>query len=428
VSRSGSERDGSHATVGSAKLGVDITPDFNIEGTVRHTDRGVQTDSQSFLTGLLADANNRSDYNSTAARIGATFSMFGGHWVQSINGKYFAEQSRGISGGGVTSGADGQRSNFETKSVFTFDSNMFGGEKHTAVVLYDHRNEHYKQAVGTLSFDKYRDSLAGEYILDLPTATTLSGALRQDWNSVFANAVTWRGAVSQRIPVTMSRLHASIGKGVTDPDVFQLFGSSFNLANPGLTPEQSVGWDTGLEQKLWNGRIVTDVTYFSTNFENKIELNAIAGGGFIYRNGTGEANRRGIEVSQTISWADWLSTTAIYTYTDALDSAGMREVRRPLHSGAFEVTASTPDKRTKASARVAINGERVDLFFGPTGPPRVMLPSYTLVRGTVSHDVTPWSTVYVRAENIFNTQYEDVLSFRAPGFAIFAGLKVHTVD
>jgi vitamin B12 transporter len=429
VSRAGSERDGSRAFTGTGKFGFDVTPDINIEGVVRHTDRDVDIDRQNFATGLLTDSNSKNQYRSTAARIGATFTLFSGHWVQSVNAKLFDEQSRASTNGVTTFGADGQRTNLDSKSVFSFASNVFGGEKHTAVVLFDRRNERYRQISGVSPFDKVRNSLAGEYILDLPTNTTLSGALRKDWNSAFADVTTWRGAISQRFPAIMSRLHASAGKGVTDPDVFQLFGSSFNLPNPGLQPESSVGWDTGVEQTWFGGRVVTDVTYFSTNFTDKIELIVTrTAPGFIYRNGTGAAVRRGFEVSQVVQWLDWLSTTLTYTYTHALDSTELQEVRRPPHAAAFEVTAFSPDRRTRGTVRLAYNGIREDLFFGPGGPPRVDLPAYALVRATVSHDLTPWATFYVRGENIFNKRYEDVLSFRAPGAAVFAGLKLRTPD
>ena len=85
-------------------------------------------------------------------------------------------------------------------------------------------------------------------MLDLSSHTTLSGAVRHDWNSALADVLTWRFALSQRLPATATRIHASYGKGITDPDVFQLFGSSFNLPNPALLTEQSIGWDAGIER------------------------------------------------------------------------------------------------------------------------------------------------------------------------------------
>ena len=36
------------------------------------------------------------------------------------------------------------------------------------------------------------------------------------------------------------------------------------------------------------------------------------------------------------------------------------------------------------------------------------LNAYTLVGGMISYDMTPWSTVYVRAENVFDQRYEEV--------------------
>jgi vitamin B12 transporter len=54
------------------------------------------------------------------------------------------------------------------------------------------------------------------------------------------------------------------------------------------------------------------------------------------------------------------------------------------------------------------------------------LNAYTLLGGIVSYDTTPWSTVYVRAENVFNQRYEEVYSYRSPGAGVYAGLKVRT--
>jgi vitamin B12 transporter len=42
----------------------------------------------------------------------------------------------------------------------------------------------------------------------------------------------------------------------------------------------------------------------------------------------------------------------------------------------------------------------------------------------LSYDITPQTTAFVRAENLFNERYEEILSYRAQVFQIFAGLKV----
>jgi vitamin B12 transporter len=282
----------------------------------------------------------------------------------------------------------------------------------------------FEQLFDTNRYIKERTGLAGEYVLDLPTNTTVSAAWRQDWNDAFADVFTWRYAISQRFPSTHTRLHASTGKGLTDPNVFELFGSLFNLPNPGLVPEQSIGWDAGVEQGLFSNRVLVDVTYFASDFTDKIELTFDPVlGGFIYMNGRGTARRRGVEVASTFNPVDWLTLTATYTYTDAKNSMGDEEVRRPPHSGSVEAVARFADNRASVTLGAVYNGVRKDFFFAPTGTTLIDLPGATVVRAALSYDVTPWATLFVRAENLFNKRYEEVFSYRAPSFAAYAGIK-----
>jgi vitamin B12 transporter len=119
---------------------------------------------------------------------------------------------------------------------------------------------------------------------------------------------------------------------------------------------------------------------------------------------------------------DWLTMNATYTWIDALDSSGREEIRRPPHSASFDFTAISPDKRGRATFGVAYNSARKDTFFGDGS--MVELPSSTVVRAMLSYDITPQTTAFVRAENLFNERYEEILSYRAQVFQIFAGLKV----
>ena len=81
--------------------------------------------------------------------------------------------------------------------------------------------------------------------------------------------------------------------------------------------------------------------------------------------------------------------------------------------------------RGKATLNVIYNGKMTDTIF--TFPSSTTtLNAYTLVGGQISYDVTPWSTIYVRGENVFNQRYEEVYSFRSPGAAVYAGIKVRT--
>jgi vitamin B12 transporter len=438
IARDGSEKDGSRAVVATYKGGIDLTPYLNVEGVIRYTDRFAESDVQDFACaafpcvpvnpatfGLITDSIGHTAYRSLASRIGATLTLFDGRWIQSAAAKHFSERTRSIDAQLGPFGAEGTRVAYEYKSTVLFDTNVAGGEHHTATLLLDHRTEDYSQSLTPGEFVKRRLGLAGEYVLDLSSHTTASAAVRHDWNSALENVLTWRFALSQRLPATQTRIHASYGKGITDPDVFQLFGSTFNLPNPALLPEQSIGWDAGIEQRWFDGKLVTDVTYFSVDFTDKIDLVFDVGlGGLIYRNGPGVATRRGVETSVTFNLFDWWSATAMYTYTNARDSFDAPEIRRPNHSAALETTLTSADRRGRATFGVVYNSTRKDFFFRPTETLLVDLPGSTVVRMMLSYDITPATMVYLRAENLFNERYEEILSYRMPPFAVFAGMRV----
>jgi vitamin B12 transporter len=142
---------------------------------------------------------------------------------------------------------------------------------------------------------------------------------------------------------------------------------------------------------------------------------------------SGFSHRRGVELTAKINAADWLTLTGSYTFTDSSDSTGQAEVRRPRHAAAGSAIVNFASGRGKASLDIVYNGEMPDTWFKFPAE-RVMLGAYTLVGGRLSYDVTPSLTAYVRAENLFNSNYEEVFSYRAPGFAAYAGLKLRLGD
>jgi vitamin B12 transporter len=251
--------------------------------------------------------------------------------------------------------------------------------------------------------------------------------VRQDFNEPFRDELTWRYTLSQKAAPIGGRLHASIGRGVTNPSFIEQFGflTSTFVPNPNLVPESSIGWDAGWEQTFWNGRAVIDVTYFSSRLENEIVTISLPSFRSSVRNLDGTSTRQGVEVTTKFRPVDWLILTGTYTYLDAKDDKGLQEIRRPRHAASASATVLFADGRGKATVSAIYNGKMPDTIF--TFPSQsTTLAAYTLVAGMISYDVTPWSTVYVRGENIFDRRYEEVWSYRSPGAAVYAGLKVKT--
>jgi vitamin B12 transporter len=443
ISRFGGERDGSHALTATAKVGADITPNFNIEGTLRRTTRFTAFDSQPFagpFEGLTYDSPF--DYNraeNTFGRVAATWKMFDGALEQRLSASRYTERRNDddIVGGFFRS--TGTRDNFEYKAILRHNTQWFGGEHHTLTLAVDRQREFLTMDSASFAFDpaagafwaagtgRTRTGLAGEYSIDLPFGLTVTQAVRHDWNTGFAQATTWRTTASQRFADTGTRLHGSVGTGITNPTFTEQFGFFVGtfIGNPALKPEHSIGWDAGIEQTLLDGRLVADVTYFGSDFEDKITFGT-AGGGFIATpiNVPGVSPRRGFETTLKLTPVNWFTLTASYTYTDAHLANGDQEIRRPRHAASASATVRFAEGRGRATVNLVYNGEMADSWFKfPITP--VELAAYTTVGGVIEYDVTKYATVYLRGENILNAQYEEVFSYRAPGSLVVAGLKLH---
>ena len=94
----------------------------------------------------------------------------------------------------------------------------------------------------------------------------VTGGFRVEDNSVFGTTTTERGSVAFLIKETGTRLHGSAGTGFRAPTFNDLFFPAFG--NPDLEPEQSLSYDFGVDQKLWNNRIRLGLTYFQNTSPN----------------------------------------------------------------------------------------------------------------------------------------------------------------
>ncbi|MCZ0738720.1 TonB-dependent receptor plug domain-containing protein [Phreatobacter sp. AB_2022a] len=446
----------------NAKVGADLADWFNVEGTLRMVSRtGFYNPANAAMGpgfaadpryGFLADGVGRGTATDIQGRVVGTVTLLDGRWVQ----KFSADTSRqGTNAADSYVSAFGfrerqafwsqtERNRADYRSAFTFETPQLLGARHTLVAGVDITRERFRYHYESDGFfgpfvndgfagagqSRERKGLYGEYLVSLDTGLALSAALRQDWNSSFRNATSWRFTAAQSFE-TGTRLHASIGKGVTNPTFVEQFGfTNTFVGNPLLKPEQSIGWDVGVEQRWFGGRLTTDLTYFRANLENEI-----VGSGISVANLPFATARQGIEATLTARPLDWLRITGAYTYTDTRSAEPLlggyvfkEALRRPKHAASLSAVASFAEDRGKLSVTVAHNGGMRDRFFGPLGPTDVYLRSYTLVGAQLSYDVTRNVTAYVRGENIFAQRYQEVFGYNAAGAAVYAGLRVRFGD
>jgi vitamin B12 transporter len=454
----------------TAKVGADLSEWFNVEAVGRFVSRTGFYNPGNFafgppcpppdffctpdpLTGRLANGTGRGVATDAQGRVVATLKLLEGAWTHrfSADASHQTTNSRSsyVSSFGFLESeafwSRTERTRAEYRTAYTFETPSFLGARHTivgGVEAVRERFRYYYESDGFFGYspnDSYagagrareRKGLYGEYLLSLATGFSLSAALRQDWNSSFRDAATWRLTAAQTFE-TGTRLHASIGKGVTNPTFIEQFGFFANfIGNPTLRPESSIGWDAGVEQRWFGGRLLTDVTVFRANIADAI----IRTPSFTIINLPFQTTRQGVEVSATARPTDWLRLVASYTYTDTRSAelvgivyVAKEAVRRPRHAASLSATATLPDDKTKITLTVAHNGSMRDTFFGPAGSNDVRLGAYTLVGAQISHDLTRNATIYLRGENLFGQRFQEVYGYQGPSAAVYGGLRVRFGD
>ena len=234
---------------------------------------------------------------------------------------------------------------------------------------------------------------------------------------------TWRATAAYTIAETGTKFHASAGTGAKAPTLFQLYDTA--NGTPTLKPEQSFGYDAGIDQSLFNGRVIASVTGFSNDFSNLINFvsatpanpcRGIQTGCYV---NVARAETSGLEVGTTINVLPGLvKFNAAYTYLHAIDLAtGLVLARRPKNLARFTVTI-TPTDRWLIEPRILTVSKR---FSGAGQTSQV--DAYTRVDLYTEYKIDKNWKVFARGENILNEHYQEVFNFGTTGPAAYAGFN-----
>ena len=331
------------------------------------------------------------------------------------------------SGGSCAFGDQGRRLKLTAQVTHAFATGTAAA--HSLTLFADHERESYRNTFPSDAAQipaEHRDitGVGGQYRLALFEQLYLAGTLRHDANSRFADATTWSLAAAWRATST-TRLHASWGKGVTNPTFYEQFGfdpGTF-VGNPALRPESARGYDVGVEQRL--GRVVqVDATWFGSTLRDAITslYPSVA-------NDTGRSPRKGVELTLAARW-NALRLNANYTWLDARDVDGTPAVRRPEHQASLTADAGFGhERRGNLELGLVYNGRMLDTdfrnyFADGYASEKTPLGAYLLARLAASWRLPGGVVLFGRVENLFDTRYQEVISYGAPGLAAYGGLTV----
>jgi vitamin B12 transporter len=250
--------------------------------------------------------------------------------------------------------------------------------------------------------------------------------IRYDDNESFGPHTTWRIAPVIIVPGTETKLKATYGTGFKAPTLTELYvnNPSFSLvANPNLLPETSIGYDVGFEQPLLHDRVSVGVTYFNNDISNLI-VNRFGPISATYMN-VGKAKMYGVESFASVAVTDQIKMRGDYTYTHTSDEAtGLGLLRRPANKASL-ATIWKPTDQFSLSTTITYFSSWIDVNRDTAVfIPRLNASPYTTVNLAASYDVDKHVTVFARADNLFNAQYQNPIGYMRPGLGVFGGVRV----
>lgn len=424
-----SEEDGHRNQTYNAKLGVSPLDNLQIDLFGRFVKSLTETDPQPAVAGIIrtVDGDRETRILQRTGRAQAKLSLFDDAWEHIVGASFNDDRADSFTNGAVTFEADGQKKTYDYQTNVYFDTPAVAEATHSLTFLAEQENESQitRSAFGSSDLDITNYGYVGEYRLGLWDRLFLSGGVRRDDNDIFKNATTFRTTAAYLHEETGTRLHGSYGTGVKNPTLFELFGFGPTfIPNPNLQPEESRGWDIGLEQSFLDDRFIVDVTYFNNRITDLIQ-----GAGNTAINLDGKTKIRGVEVTAKANIAEGLTFTGQYTYTDGKDPNGVELVRRAKHLASANLAYGFLDGRAQVDLGIDYNGKQKDIQFSNFFGTRtiVTLDEYVLVNVAASYEFIDGVEVFGRVENLLDEDYQEINGFASPGVGAYVGVRARVV-
>ena len=257
--------------------------------------------------------------------------------------------------------------------------------------------------------------------------------MRRDEHDTFGGKTLGQAAVAWSLNQGATVLRASFGQGFKAPSLYQLYSE---YGNTGLAAEEADAWDAGVQQHLFDGRLIVSATYFDRDTTNQIDYVSCAASAtpaaqplcfvdsvrrFGYYDNTAKTQAKGVELAAAASLGP-VEVQANYTYTDATNETpganfGRRLARRPEEAANLSATYVWPF-RLSTTVAVQYAGESFDNASNST-----RLEPYTLVDLRASYPINATLEVYGRVENVGDEHYETTRNYGVAGRGAFVGVR-----
>ena len=428
------DNDGYQNTSINFKAGVDASDELRLTLSLSKSDGFSEYDDE-YAAKIGTDFHNEfndllhSDFDRFSSRVNAQYASADGKWSHkvSLSESQFENNNFKYTSDGVVVANGATESNRQGYQYI--GSRLWEALDQQVSLLLERETEEYKQSGGWASgsdankfVDRDTDSIALEYRVDPVDKLTLAVGARQDNNDTFEDANTWKFEGVYRLDDS-TRLRAASGTAIKNPTFSELYGifSGFE-SNPDLATEQSQSWELGVDKALLDDRLEIKATYFNAKLDNEISSKCIRDctddnwSNDIYQpyNISGISRQQGLELASSWFVNESVVLDASYTYTDSTQN-GVDEIRRARHLGSLNLLWRAKDNLT-INANAQHNGTQTDLY-------EVILDAFTLVNVNANFNATDKLDLYLRLDNLFDEDYQEVSGYQTLGFGASFGLR-----
>jgi vitamin B12 transporter len=290
-------------------------------------------------------------------------------------------------------------------------------ENYDLTVGVDLDEQSYDDGFGTA---RSRDNKA--IFMNVRRATdkvTLSAAVRTDDNDDFGRFTSWRITALTETGFDGVAFKTAYGTGFRAPSPYEVGSNQSPFALPearetALKEEQSEGWEMGLRGN--QNHLSWELTYFDQEVSDAIVYSynpALFAGGYLQIPGTSQFS--GVEATAAWEIGEGVTLEGFVTDLSADDANGNDLPYRP------ETTAQVSARYSAAKIDWLLlaryTSDRSDGF-------GTRLNEYTVMDGSFRYAITDELNVSVRAENVTNEGYSDIVGYRSAGRTFYVGLNV----
>lgn len=240
----------------------------------------------------------------------------------------------------------------------------------------------------------------------------LLGAAYTD-HETFGGHATWNAELGLAVGAG-GMIVASAGTGFRAPDATDLYGFG---GNPDLDPEESLSYELGYRQAIGETQSVS-LTAFRNDIDGLIDFFIIDPDTFEGENrNVDQARIDGLEAAWRYDGEAWSASLAA-TWQDPRDRATDERLLRRARESYTAAVARRFDG-FEIAVDVLYAGERRDFGF----PSQTVLDPYTLVNLSARVALAQRFTLVLRAENLFDEDYELASGYNAMGQGFFGALR-----